>query len=354
PQWGVSAGLEFSLNLNVALVKAIESTRKAWQAEEISYKQAEAELEKDVRKSFYNLLLMQEERKLQVERIETARERYEQAQINYENGLVPELTVLNAEVAYENQKPALEAMDLRYRQALQGFKMNLGIDLRREISLEGSIEAEPVQLDAEELVNRYIGRRYDVRSMIANIKTMEDQYTANKLRAVTPTVSLGLNFDPSFQGDPWSDPWFSDIPEDWNQRSGMFRFTISMSLDGLLPFSETQVGLRELEDNIRKTRIGMQQALRGAEMEIWNTVDQIEKSRDTLETLQLNVRRAEKAYEMAEEAYNVGSEELLEVKDAQDELQKAQFEVLKEKYNYVSALLDLEHAINASVDEAAE
>ncbi|MFP4491074.1 MAG: TolC family protein, partial [Spirochaetaceae bacterium] len=344
----------FSLTLNAALFKAIEATRKEWQAEEISYEQAEAKLEKEVKKSFYNLLLMQEQRKLQVEQIETARERYEQARINYQSGLGPELTVLDAQVAYENQKPALKEMDLGYRQALQGFKMNLGIDLEREISLEGSIEADPVQLDVEELVSRYMGRRYDVRSLLANIDTMEDQYTANKLRAVTPTLSLGLNFDPSFQEDPWENPWFSDISKDWDQRSGMFRLTIAMSLEGLLPFSKTQVGLRELEDNIGKMRIGLQQAMRGAEMEISNTVDQIEKSRDTLETLQLNVRRAERAYELAEEAYNVGSKELLEVKDAQDELQKARFEVLKEQYNYVSALLDLEHAINASVEEAAE
>jgi outer membrane protein TolC len=182
---------------------------------------------------------------------------------------------------------------------------------------------------------------------------LDDQYTANKLRAYTPTLSLGLNFDPTFSGDPWEDPWFGDISNDWKQRSGMFRLTVAMQLDSLLPVSNTQLQIRELEDNLTKMRIGLQQAAQAAEMEIENTVDQIEKSRDTIETLELNVETAQRAYEMAEEAYNVGSKELLEVKDAQDELQKAQIEVLKEKYNYVSALLDLEYAINASVEEAA-
>ncbi len=353
PQWSVAAGLDFSLSLNVALGKGIQATRKAWRAERISYKQAEAQLEKDVRKSFYNLLLMQEQRKLQVEQIETAKERYEQAQINYENGLVPELSVLNAQVAYENLKPALDAMDLGYRQALQGFKMNLGLDLDREVELTGSIETDPVRLEAEELIEKHLADRYDIRSLIANIQTLEDQYTANRLRAFTPTLSLGLNFDPTFQRDPWADPWFDDISEDWKQRSGMFRMTIAMSLDGFLPFSKTQVGLREMEDNIAKMRVGMQQAIRGAEMEIENTIDQIEKSQDTIDTLQLNVDRAQRAYEMAEEAYRVGSKELLEVKDAQDELQKAKLEVLKEQYNYITAILDLEYAINEDIEAVA-
>ncbi len=354
PRWGLSTGLDFSLSLNVALGKAIQSTRKAWRAEEISYRQAEAKLEKDVRKSFYNLLLMQEQRKLQVEQINTAEDRYEQAQINYENGLAPELTVLNAQVAYENLKPALKSMDLGYRQALQGFKMNLGIDLDREVELEGSIEAESVKLDSGELIDEYLTDRYDIRSLIANMQTLEDQYAANKLRSFTPTLSLGLNYDPTFQGDPWEDAWFEDIDSDWKQQSGMFRLTVAMSLDGLLPFSKTQIGLREMEDSIDQMQVNLRQAIRGAKMEISNTVDQIEKSRDTIETLQLNVERARRAYEMAEEAYNVGSKELLEVKDAQDELQKARLEVLKEKYNYIAAILDLEYAINAEVEKAAK
>jgi outer membrane protein TolC len=351
PRWGLSAGLDFSLTLNIALGKAINSIQKEYWAQQISYDQAKEKLARDVRKSFFNLLLMQEQRKLMVEQIETAGERFEQTQINYENGLVPELSVLNAKVAYENLKPALGSMDLGYRQALQGFKMNLGLELDREISLKGDIEGETMSFDADALIEGYLARRHDIRFLVANIEAMDDSYTANKLRAFTPTLSLGLNFDPTLQGDPWKDPWFDDISNDWQQRSGMFRMTVAMSLDGLLPFSNTQVGLREMEDSIDKMRLSLGQALRGAEMEIRNLVDQIEKSRDTIDTLLLNVETAQRAYEMAEEAYNVGSRELLEVKDAEDELQKAKLEVLKERYNYLAALLDLEYAIDTSVEE---
>lgn len=352
PKWSVSAGLDMSLTLNLAIADGIRATRIDYQGGQISYEQAKQKLVRDVRKGFYNLLLMRENRALMVENIDAAERRYEQARINYQNGMVPELTVLSAQVAWENMKPQLKAMDLGYRQALQGFKMSLGLDLNREIELEGSIDADGVEVDVEKLIEEHLGDRLDVQSMLNTIAMLETQLKATKLQVYTPQLILGFNMDPTFTGDPWADPWFGGEYE-WSQMSGMFRATLAMSLDGLLPFSQTQIGLRELEDSIKQTRIGLLQMIEGAELEVDATVRQLEKSRDTIETLQLNVERARRAYEMAEEAYNAGSKELLEVQNAEIELKSAQLEVLKEKYTYLSALIDLEYKLNAKIDDLA-
>ncbi|MDY7027387.1 MAG: TolC family protein [Spirochaetota bacterium] len=349
PQWSVSGALDFSLTLNLALYNGVKATQIDYQAGRISYEQARKRIVRDVRKSFFNLLLMQENRALMVENIDAAERRYEQALINYENGMVPELTVLSAQVAWENLKPQLKAMDLGYRQAVQGFKMTLGMELDREIELEGSIDAEAVDVDADELIDRYLADRLDIQSMLVSINSLENQLKATKLQVYTPQLILGYSLDPTFGGDPWSDPWFGGDFE-WNQRSGMFRATIALSLDGFLPFSQTQVGIRDLKDSIELSRIGLMQTIRGAEMEVDATVEQLKKSRDTLEALELNVDLARRAYEMAEEAYNAGSRELLEVENAEIELKTAQVEVLKEKYNYLSALIDLEYQLNNDMD----
>jgi outer membrane protein TolC len=352
PQWSVSAGLDMSLTLNLAIAQGIRATQIDYERGLISYEQAKRKVERDVRKGFYNLLLMRENRELMVENISAAERRYEQAQINYQNGMVPELTVLSAQVAWENMKPQLKAMDLGYRQALQGFKLSLGLDLDREVDLEGTIDAERVEVDSARLIEEYLADRLDVQAMTGTIIAMENQLKATKLQVYTPQLILGFNMDPSFSGDPWRDPWFGGDAE-WNQRSGMFRASLAMSLDGLLPFSQTQIGIQELEDSIKQTRIGLLQMIEGAKMEIDGTVRQLEKSRDTIETLQLNVERARRAYEMAEEAYNAGSRELLEVQNAEIELKSAQLEVLKEKYTYLSALIDLEYQLNTKIEELA-
>jgi outer membrane protein TolC len=57
------------------------------------------------------------------------------------------------------------------------------------------------------------------------------------------------------------------------------------------------------------------------------------------------VELAQRAYSLAEEAYRSGAKDLLDVQNAELELRKARNEVLKEKFNYLTGLLDLEYAL---------
>ena len=89
-------------------------------------------------------------------------------------------------------------------------------------------------------------------------------------------------------------------------------------------------------------------------MEIKTLVMQLNKSMEQLETLILNIDLAHEAYRLSQEAYDAGSKELLEVKDAERDLNTAKLEVLKEKYNYITGLLDLEYALNATLEQIKE
>lgn len=354
PRWGLSAGLDFSLNLNYALFKEMKGTKIDYEAGLISYDTALKKLERDVRKNFYNILVFEENLALMEQNIEAANNRFEQAKINYINGLVPELAVLSAQVGYENLKPALSEMKLGYDTMLNGFKMLLGIDLSKRISLEGDIVVNPVILDTEKLTNHFLNRRLDMLSMNKSVESLENSKSALKLQTMTPMLILGLNFDPAFKSDPLENNWFENIGDNWSQQSGMFRMTLAMSLDSFLPWSKTQTGIRDMEDGISQLKLGLSQARTGAEMEIKTIVMKLNKSMEQLETLILNISLAHEAYRLSQEAYDAGSKELLEVKDAERDLNTAKLEVLKEKYNYITGLLDLEYALNATLEEIKE
>jgi outer membrane protein TolC len=81
------------------------------------------------------------------------------------------------------------------------------------------------------------------------------------------------------------------------------------------------------------------------ETEVDSLVQKLEKSRRSVGTLALNVSLAERAYRLSEEAYRAGAKDLLDVQNSELELRKARLEVLKEKFNYLTGLLDLEYAI---------
>lgn len=351
--WNLSLGVNADLRLNIALFDGIRATRLNYRSGRISYQQAEKQLERDVRKSFYNLILMQKNRELFLQQIDAAEDRYRQAQVNYRNGLVPELSMLQAQVAWENLKPALEAMDLGYQQALGAFKMTLGLSQDSELAIEGEISVDPVSLDASQLIETYLSGRLDIQSLLLGLKNLDILHDSTVHQALTPSLSLGWSYDPSLN-DPFGDTTSLFDGDDWQQQGGMFRLTLAMNLEGFLPGSKTQVALKDIENDTQTLQIQLMQAIEAAEMEIQNLVRSLNKSQSSMSSLKLNVDLADRAYRMAEEAYRAGSKELLEVENSEIELNKAQYELLKEKYNYVTGLLDLEYALNTGIESLKE
>jgi outer membrane protein TolC len=350
-RWNQSFGVDANLYLNLALFDGITATRLNYESGLVDYEQARKQLERDVRKNFYNLLLMQQNRDLFVQQIAAAKDRYDQARINYQNGLVPELTMLSARVAWENLKPTLESMDLSYDQALSGFKMTLGLSQDTELHLDGEISADPIALEADPLIDQYLTGRLDIKSLLYNLKNLDVQRRATISQAFTPGLTVGWSYDPTMN-DPFGGDYFNS--DSWNQQSGMFRITVAMNLEGFLPGSKTKVELAGIEDDKRSLRLSLMQAIEGAEMEIDSLVKQLNHSKNSMDSLKLNIELADQAYRMAEEAYRAGSRELLEVQNAEIELNNAKYELLKEKYNYVTGLLDLEYALNTTLDKIKE
>ncbi len=106
-----------------------------------------------------------------------------------------------------------------------------------------------------------------------------------------------------------------------------------------------------MKDEIRGMETELASALQLAEIEIRSIVMELDKSEKKIEALLLNRDLAERAYELADEGYNAGTVELLTLESTSDDLEKARLDVLSEKYNYQSALLDLEYAVNRNAEE---
>jgi len=357
PRWNLSATLQARLDLTVSLFQGIRLTVQDYEAGLLSLADTRKKIERDVRKQFYNILLLEQQIQLTRDSIDQAQKRYEQTKVNYDNGLVDEYTLLSSQVALENIKPQLENLQLAHRNAIMGFNQMLGLDVNKETTLKGNIEPQMVSLNTDELIKSHLSDRFDlqqIRQYIQILKTQKEAIVGGdgQSAGLLPVLSFGFTADPTFQGDPTSDPLFADISNDWQQTSrGAFSITITQPLDGLVPGSQTRVRIANLENDIQKQYVNLQQATEGAEIQVRGTIQNLNKVQQTLKVKELNVTLAERAYSLAQEAYQAGTRDLLEVQNAEQELRQARVQVLSEKYNYVSGLLDLEYALNASLDE---
>lgn len=348
--WNVMAGLTISLNLNAALVEGLRATRQSYEAGLLTHEQARQQTEQNVRKAFYAILLQEGSLALAKDKLAISEDRFRQTQINFKNGLVPELSVLQTQLAVETQKPAIKETELTLDQQKGMFAFLLGLPVGTRITLSGSIEPEIAPYDADELVGKHLGNRLDLAILSKNVEMMNTQIKARQLQRFTPSMVISQSFSPVLSSveDSWTDTG------NWNDGSGAFSVTLAMELTGLLPFSSTGQSIADAKDRLAQLELTYNQAFYSAELEIRNLISKLDKNRTSIAAMELNVTMAEKAYRLTEQGYRAGTIEYLDLKDAENTLIQAQLGVLVEKFNYLSTILDLEVALNTKLTEKSE
>jgi len=161
-----------------------------------------------------------------------------------------------------------------------------------------------------------------------------------QIYSLLPVLTLGWNTQPVII-DPkgsWSDK--KNL-----QKSGGLTVSLGLRVHSLLPFSADFQGIKSMNDNIRIANIGLAQLIQGTEIEIYNTVLSLDRTRITAEAQMQTVNLAERSHRLTEEAYRAGLQDLLQVQNAALELRQAKVSMLEQHFNYLNALLDLEYAI---------
>ena len=100
--WGLTANVGISWNFSVAMIDQIQAAHLSYAAGQITWEQTLRETELNVRKIFYALLVQKEQLEVEQTALRNARDRMTQAQTNFQNGRIPELSYLQTRVAYEN------------------------------------------------------------------------------------------------------------------------------------------------------------------------------------------------------------------------------------------------------------
>lgn len=345
--WAAVGNLGVSLNLSLAYIEQIKASKSAYEGGEISWEQSKRETVTSVKKLFYGLLLQQENIKLQEQSLETARRRSAQARSNWDDGKVPELSYLQAYVSYENMKPSVAEARRTLNQQLDTFAFLLGLPVGTKITLSGSVEPVYVDLDADKLVADYGVNAPDIKSLMSTRDGLVHNQKALNL-SLAPALALSWGFQPMLT-NAFDTNWFE--ADNWKD-SGALSATLAWNITNLLPFSQTRLQAAELKDNIRKLDISLETLRENQKMQVRKAVDTMRSSREQIEAMSRNIDLAQRSYRAMEQAYQSGVTELLDLKDAESQLNQTKLGLLSQKFNYISALLDLEQLLNVDFLEA--
>lgn len=343
--WHPVGSLSFSWAFNAAMLKSISATKKQYEAGLISWEQSVRETEVNIKKMFYGILLAQENLKIQKESMRNAEARWRQAEINYRNGTVPRLSVLNSQVTYENMKPTILSAENSLKQTKETFGFLLGLPYGTKIDLTGTIETSYVDVNADELFKNYVEQNNEIKSLKKNIELIKTGIDATYLSTFTPSLAVSFGLQPTVSNITKN--WFD---KDNYSEGGNLTITLAYSnLFDMLPWSSNMQKLKDSKQQLAQAEIGLEQLYQNAEIEVHKLCDNLTVSRANIEAMRNNVTLAQEAYDSTLKAYNNGTQELLAVRDSESSLNQARLGLMNENYNYISAVLDLETKLNITL-----
>ena len=348
--WSTIGGVAVSWNFNLALIQAIHASKVAYESGKISLEQSQREVNTQIRKLFYGLLLQQEALKIQQTTLENSRQRMTQSQTNFRNGSVPELSFLQAQVSYQNMVPEVENSKSALRQNLDMFAFLLGVPVGTEIELVGAIEPTYIDVDADELLAKYGGNNLDIQSLRTNIEAMKIKLSITSLSTWTPSLAVSYGYQPVYIGSDGAWHFYKGIgkDEDW-YNSGSLSLTLAWNLTNMLPWSSNMQGYKDDQATLAKLELSLETLLENQKVEVRKSVDTLNQARAQIDAMGRNVDVAQRAYDMIMRQYRNGMAELLDVRDTENQLNQAKLGQLQQKNNYISALMDLEQALNVGL-----
>ena len=335
----IQGAINFSFSTN--LYTDIKNAALKYQAGELSYESACRAVELAVRKSFYNLLYEKDSITLQENNAETARLTYETNRRKYAQGAISQLDVLSSQVNYESILPTLQNARITYQNSLASFKQTLGLDQDEEIQLEGSLDS----IAEIESVPVYEGQGTPLELAVLekNLELAKNSLLASRFSAYGPTLSAGWTYRPT-----WTDS------TDGMKDNGALSLSVSIPLDGLLPWSAKANSIAGAKDSIADYELLIQDKKTGIQVETESAKRKIGQLIQSIQTLKAGVSLAEESYQMTQEAYNRGSRNWTELLTARNSLERSRLNLKQQAYNLAEAILNLENTLGVPFGSLTE
>lgn len=343
PEFMYSTGISFQEAFNPAMLTNIRIAKEKYSNGLLTYQQTADSIAVNIKKIYYAIVLQEQALEIQKATSAAQYDRYIQAKTDFENGYVPELYVLQAQVTYSNSVPQINSAQAQVEAAKRQLAMLLNLPIDTELVLTDSIETAFVNVDEQELLSLVQGR-YDVMALEGQIKLLNLQEKALKQSIFIPNIALSYSVQmtlPDLESDFWTRSNWMD--------NGSFSATVAWNLSNMLPWSSSMQSLRDLQDAKKKLELSRTLLAEKAGIEILGLADKLEQSRNELENTKGTIELASKSFDMTQKAFENGSTGALELRDAENQLNQARLAELSSRYNYLTALIDLEFAVNREI-----
>jgi len=323
-------------NANVALQQtlfspsvgsAIKAANQYQKLADYVYDAGEQAILSAAKKMFYQALLLEKFWHVNQTAEENAKENYENMKLKFENGVVSEFELLQAQVRWQNAIPQTAEAKRNHELMVNNLKNWAGIPAADSLSLDGQFTDVPPMPEEMEL-QTILQRRPDYMALTWEEKLRRTNVAAKKA-AFLPTLTGTVAYAYSAQSDQFK----------LEQKNNLYFAGLNLSLPiftGGYQTSEVQKAQIELA----KTRIKIDKARDNINNEISNIYLRLKEADQRIQSAKTTLKAAEKAFSIAEQTARSGLTTQLQLKDARVGYDQAMMNTYAAAFDYLAAYYD--------------
>jgi len=295
------------------------------------YAASEDEIITYAKKGFHQALLLKKVWDIAAASEESAKDNYENIKDKFENGLVSEFEMLQAEVSWKNKIPETMEAKRNYDLLVANLKNFAGIPDDEDVLFTGSLETYPVKPEREP-VETVLGIRPDFQARIWEKRLRE-----------TGMKSAKADYYPTLDGSFIYT--FSALSNEWELDNRNNNFILGLSLNiPIYTGGYTGAQVQKAKVELQKSKINIDKSRDNISNELINIFLRLDEAEKRIQSAKGILNSAEKAFKIAKVSADNGLITQLELKDARIINDQANLNFYKAVYDYLEAYFDWEKA----------
>ncbi|MEJ2543443.1 MAG: TolC family protein [Calditrichaceae bacterium] len=295
------------------------------------YEASEQEIITFAKKGFHQALLLKKVWDIAAVSEQSAKDNYENVKEKYDNGLVSEFELLQAEVGWKNKIPQTVEAQRNYDLLMANLKNFAGIPYEQSLILTGNLDIYPAKPEREPTED-VLGIRPDFQARLWE----------NRLRE-TGVKAARAGYYPSLDGSFIYT--FSSRSNDFqlDNRNNNFILGATLSIP-IYTGGYTGAQVQKAKVELEKAKINIEKSKDNITNELNNIFLRLDEAEKRIQSAKGTLNSAQKAFEIAEVSADNGLITQLELKDTRIFNDQANLNYYKAVYDYLDAYFDWEKA----------
>jgi len=330
-EYSATAALQQTL-FSPTVGNAIKAARQYQKLTDFIYNASQQKILTAAKKMFYQALLLEKLTRVRQEAERNALDNYKNMQLKFNNGMVSEFELLQAEVRWKNSIPETAKAKRNYEIALNNLKQWAAIPIETRVTLAGNFDNYP-DLPEKVSLSTILKNRPDFNALLWEKRLRMTNLNA-KRAAFFPTLTGTFAYNFSAQSDYWK----------IEQENHLYFAAVNLSLP-LFTGGYRSAEVQKAKIEIDKTIINIEKMKERIYNEVANIYLRLNEAHQRIASAKSTLKAAEKAFKIAENTAKSGLATQLQLKDARVAFDMAKTNFYAAIFDYLAAYFDWEAAV---------